>query len=56
MKLVKMTYKNSDGSVIEKEIEEILVSTYKSMGWDLKKEPKSFKTESSFENSKRLNK
>lgn len=38
MKTVKMTFKNSDGKTIEKDIEERLVSTYKSMGWELKKE------------------
>ena len=36
MKLIKMICKNVDGKVIEKEIEERLVSTYQSMGWELK--------------------
>ena len=40
MKLIKMILKNADGKVIEKEVEERLVSTYKSIGWELKDEKK----------------
>ena len=38
MKLIKMILKNADGKVIEKEVEERLASTYKSIGWQVKEE------------------
>ena len=38
MKTVKMTYKNKSNKIVEKEIEENVVSIYQSMGWEVKKE------------------
>lgn len=53
MKLIKMILKNADGKVIEKEVEERLVSTYKSIGWEIKAE-KSEKNERIYDpNNKR---
>ena len=53
MNSIKMTFKNADGQIIEKQVEERLVSTYKSMGWELKKENKQYEPKSSFVNSKK---
>lgn len=38
MKFIEMTLRNDDGQIIEKQVEERLVSTYKSMGWEIKEE------------------
>ena len=38
MKYVEMTFKNTNGQIIEKQVEERLVSTYKSIGWKIKEE------------------
>lgn len=56
MKTVKMIFKNSDGKIVEKEIEERLVSTYKAIGWEIKNEKETRKVESSFTSSKRFEK
>lgn len=40
MKFIEMTLRNDDGQIIEKQVEERLVSTYKSMGWEIKEEKK----------------
>ena len=57
MKLVAMTFVNSNGKTIEKEVEERLASTYKAMGWKVKTQ-KSAKSEKFYEptQSKRLEK
>ena len=56
MNTVIMFIKNVDGKIIEKEVEERLVSTYKSIGWEVKKEKSLPKEENSFSNSKRFGK
>jgi len=56
MKTVKMVFKNSDGKIVEKEIEERLVSTYKAIGWKIKSEMETRKVENSFTSSKRFDK
>lgn len=38
MNTVKMNFKNSQGKIIEKDIEENLVSLYEHIGWKIKKE------------------
>lgn len=45
MKLIKMVFKNADGKMIEKEVEERLASTYLSMGWKVKEEKSIVKEE-----------
>jgi hypothetical protein len=40
MKEIKMKFRNKDGSVIEKNIPENLVSNYLMIGWELVKENK----------------
>lgn len=56
METVIMFIKNADGKIIEKEVEARLVSTYKSIGWDVKKEVPLPKEEKSFSNPKRFGK
>lgn len=44
METVKMTAKNEDGKLVEKNVDKRLVSIYKSMGWTLSSEKKVEKT------------
>jgi len=48
MKIEIMTFQNSDGKIIEKEVEERLVSIYKANGWEIKVEKKEEKKPKSF--------
>ncbi len=55
MNLVKMVFKNADGKIIEKEVEERLASTYIAIGWKVKSE-KVEKHEKFYEQPKKLEK
>lgn len=56
MEMIKMTHKNIDGVLVEKEIESNLVSVYKSMGWEIKEEKPKYEFKSSFSTNKKINK
>lgn len=55
MNLVTMVFKNANGKIIEKQVEERLASTYVAIGWKVKQE-KVEKRERFYDQPKKLEK